>query len=69
MAVLASLVGADNAGEFAISNDERRKLQVALKDLKNNIGLINSVDGAAEGVLRVELLLKASATKPLDQDS
>lgn len=69
VAVLANLVGADNAGGFTVSNDERRKLQVALKDLKNSIGLINSVDGAAEGVLRVEMLLKASARKPPDQDS
>ena len=61
VAVLASLVGAVDAVGFTISNEERKKLQTALKDLKNSIGLLNSVGGAAEGVLRVEMLLSANA--------
>lgn len=61
VAVLASLVGAVDAVGFTISNEERKKLQAALKDLKNSIGLLNSVDGATEGVLRVEMLLSAIA--------
>ena len=69
VAVLANLVGAVDAAGFTISNDEQKKLRVALRDLKNNIRLITSVEGATEGVLRMELLLKASATKPPDQDS
>ena len=61
VAVLASLVGAVDAVGFTISNEERKKLQAALKDLKNSIGLLNSVDGATEGVLRVEMLLSTIA--------
>ena len=61
VAVLASLVGAVDAVGFTVSNEERKKLQATLKDLKNSIGLINSVDGATEGVLRVEMLLNAIA--------
>ena len=61
VAVLASLVGAVDAAGFTISNEERKKLQATLKDLRNSIGLINSVDGAVEGVLRVEMLLSAIA--------
>lgn len=61
VAVLANLVGAVDAVGFTISNEERKKLQATLKDLKNSIGLINSVDGTVEGVLRVEMLLSANA--------
>lgn len=67
VAVLASLVGAVDAAGFIISNEERKKLQTALKDLKNSIGLLNSVDGATEGVLRVEMLLSAIAPNSPDQ--
>lgn len=57
LGVLANLVGAVDAEGFTIKNNERKRLQTALRDLKINSGLINSIDGALEGVLRVELML------------
>ena len=69
VAVLANLIGAVDAAGFTISNDERKKLRVALRDLKNNIRLINSVDGASEGVLRAETLLSAIEANSPDQST
>lgn len=59
LGVLANLVGAVDAEGFAIKNNERKRLLKALRDLKIKSGLINSIDGALEGVLRVELMLES----------
>lgn len=57
IAVLSTLVQASDAHDLTISKPERQRLALALNALKKNIGLINSVSGASEGVSRVELLL------------
>jgi len=57
LGVLANLVGVVDAEGFTIKNNERKRLLTALRDLKINGGLINSIDGALEGILRVELML------------
>jgi hypothetical protein len=57
LGVLANLVSAVDAEGFTIKNNERKRLLTALRDLKLNSGLINSIDGALDGVLRVELML------------
>jgi hypothetical protein len=57
LGVLANLVGVVDAEGFTIKNNERKRLLTALRDLKLNSGLINSIDGALEGILRVELIL------------
>ncbi|MHB1128652.1 MAG: hypothetical protein ACYC06_01195 [Ilumatobacteraceae bacterium] len=58
IAVLSTLVKSSDAHDLTISKSERQRLALALKALKKNIGLINSVSGASEGVSRVELLLE-----------
>jgi len=57
LAVLSTLVEASDARDLIISKPERQRVALALKVLKENISLINSVNGAFEGVRRVELLL------------
>lgn len=57
IAVLSTLVEASDAHDLSISKPERQRVVLALKVLKENISLINSVSGALEGVSRVELLL------------
>ena len=58
IAVLSTLVEASDALDLIISKYERRRLTLALKALKENLALINSVSGASEGVSRVKLLLE-----------
>lgn len=59
IAVLSTLIEASDAYGLVISKLERQRIIIALKTLKENIGLINSVIGAPEGVSRVELLLES----------
>lgn len=58
IAVLSTLVDSSDAHDLTISKTEGQSLALALSTLKQDIGLINSVRGASEGVSRLELLLE-----------
>ena len=57
IAVLSTLVDSSDAHDLRISKSEHQRLALALSALKQDIGLMNSVSGASEGVSRIELLL------------